>query len=185
MNIDQIKLESDEKILLQVRKHWFILALEFFGLALGATLPYFIYVAIESQEALSALFHANVPPGVVVSIYCAWLLIIWMSLFNIWNNYYLDVWTFTNKRLIAVDQKGFFSRTTASFKLERLQDIEISVTGILATFLDFGTLDMQTAGEERNFRATYLPSPGTLKSLVLRATDLLHEESRYHKHDGT
>lgn len=183
MNINKIQLEADEKILLQVRKHWFILFIELFGVIIGALLPYFLYAAIQTQEVLIELFNAHVPTGTVVSLTSAWLLVIWMIIFNIWNNYYLDVWTFTNKRLIAVDQKGFFFRTTASFRLDRLQDAEISVNGILATFLDFGTLEMQTAGEQRNFKATGLPNPGTLKAIVLKSADRLTHHHR--GHDGT
>lgn len=175
MNINKLKLEDDEKILFQVRKHWFVLAVQIFGVVVVAILPYFLFVAVLSNESLATLLRTHVATGYVVGLSSLWLLIIWMTLFNIWTNYYLDVWTITNKRLVVADQKGFFYRTTASFRLDRLQDIEISVDGILATLLDYGSLELQTAGEERNFRATGLPYPGTLKATILRATDLVSQ----------
>jgi uncharacterized membrane protein YdbT with pleckstrin-like domain len=92
-----------------------------------------------------------------------------MSLFSILTNYWLDVWTLTNQRFIAVDQRGLFNRTTASFRLERLQDITVSIHGIIATFLDFGSLEIQTAGEENKFEARGLPNPEALKSALLDA----------------
>jgi membrane protein YdbS with pleckstrin-like domain len=184
MNINRLQLEADEKILLQVRKHWFVIVVQIFGVVILSVLPYFVYVFIQEQKTFQELIRSNVPTGVIISLLCAWLLIMWMTVFNIWNNYYLDVWTFTNKRLIAVDQKGFFFRTTASFRLDRLQDVQISVNGILATFLDFGTLEMQTAGEQRNFKANSLPSPGELKSIILKTSAVLHKRHS-HSHDGT
>ncbi len=176
MNIKKIRLEADEEVLLQVRKHWFILALQIFVLVIVSTFPYLLYVAISSNAQTAEMFASNVPAGMSVSLYSAWLLIIWMTFFNIWNNYYLDVWTITNKRLIAVDQRGFFFRTTASFRLDRLQDIEISVNGLLATFLDYGSIEMQTAGEQRNFKATGLPGPGYIKATILRSTDIISRQ---------
>ena len=184
MNIKKIKLESDEKILLQVRRHWFVLATQIFGIVIAAILPSIVYTVIFNNVQIAEIFTLNVPAEIPVALYSAWLLVVWMALFNIWNNYYLDVWTITSKRLIVVDQKGFFSRTTASFRLDRLQDIEISVHGMLATFLDYGSLEIQTAGEERNFSATGLPSPGSLKALILRATDLLYRDGHHTHHGG-
>ena len=184
MNIAKLQLEQGERVLLQVRKHWFLIASKFFLIALVAILPYFAYGALQSSESIADLIQNNVNTALVVALYSAWILVSWMALFNIWNNYYLDVWTITNKRLIAVDQKGFFSRTTASFRLDRLQDIEISVHGILATFLDFGSLEVQTAGEERNFSASGLPSPGVLKTIILKATNDTPSKSAQNNTDG-
>lgn len=186
MNIEKIQLEPDEHVLLQVRKHWFVLFVQIVSMVLGALIPLILYV-VYVMSPLSEKIPITLNLGMLITFYAGWLLIVWMALFNIWNNYYLDVWTITNKRLIAVDQKGFFSRTTASFRLDRLQDTSIAVKGIIATLLDFGTLEMQTAGEERNFKATGLPHPGDLKALILNAADALNQNgsnTAQHK-DGT
>lgn len=178
MHIEKIQLEPDETVIIQVRKHWFILSIQLISIAFVAFVPFVLYIFVMQTTLYAHLpltTAMNVPT--LIALYSAWLLIMWMSAFNIWNNYYLDVWTITNKRLIAVDQKGFFSRTTASFRLDRLQDTTISVKGIIATLLDFGTLEMQTAGEERNFKAYGLPHPGDLKAAILSAADTLTTQS--------
>ncbi len=174
MNVEKIQLEADEHVIIQVRKHWFILGVQLLSVVFIALVPLFLYFFMIKSTLFVKLpleIEINIP--LMITLYSAWLLIMWMGAFNIWNNYYLDVWTITNKRLIAVDQKGFFSRTTASFRLDRLQDTTIAVQGIIATLLDFGTLEMQTAGEERNFKASGLPHPGDLKAIILNAADTL------------
>jgi hypothetical protein len=181
MNIEKIQLETDEAVIIQVRKHWFILCIQFVGIIFLAMIPIFLYFFVTKSTLLTQVpmqFEINI--ALLITLYSAWLLIMWMSAFNIWNNYYLDIWTITNKRLIAVDQKGFFSRTTASFRLDRLQDTSISVRGIIATLLDFGTLEMQTAGEERNFKASGLPHPGDLKAIILNAADTIATQNQQH-----
>ena len=170
MNIEKIQFEADERILVQVRKHWFILAVQILGLVGVALTPLVLYLFLM-KASVPGINVFTFDPGILFTLYSAWLLLIWMSLFSVWNNYYLDVWTITNKRLIAVDQVGFFNRTTASFRLDRMQDTEISVKGIIATLLDYGSLEIQTAGEDTNFKVYGLPSPGDLKALILSAAD--------------
>jgi len=172
MITDKIQLEVDEKILLLVRKHWFILFLQIFGVLVIALLPIFLYILISYIPTIhtTTLFSYT---GVFIVFYSGWLLLMWMALFNIWTNYYLDIWTITNKRLITVDQRGFFFRTMASFRLDRLQDTTVSVNGILATLLDYGTLEIQTAGEKERFIAYGLPNPGDIKALILNASETL------------
>lgn len=170
MNIEKLQFEDDEQILAQVRKHWFVLAIQILGLVGAALMPLVLYLFIIRSE-VPGMNAYEFDAGIMFTLYSAWLLIVWMSLFSVWNNYYLDVWTITNKRLIAIDQRGFFSRRTASFRFERLQDMEIQVSGIIATLLDFGSLEIQTAGEEENFKAYGLPNPGDLKALILSTAD--------------
>ncbi len=171
MIIEKLHLEPDEIVLIHVRKHWFILLIQLVVLLCAGALPLLVYTLIEAGTTMLLIPPNSI--GVLIALYTGWLLIIWMALFSVWTNYYLDIWTVTNKRLIAVDQKGFFTRSTASFRLERLQDIEVSVVGIVATLLDFGTLEIQTAGVEKNFKAYGLPKPGELKGIITGATDAL------------
>jgi hypothetical protein len=46
------------------------------------------------------------------------------------------------------------------------------VNGVLATFLNFGTISAQTAGQsEHNFYATGMPDPRGLQSHIQKAMD--------------
>jgi len=171
MKAEKIQLEEDEVILLQVRKHWFVLCVQFFLVLFLALFPgVFLFFVLNSATMTKVLpFNTSI----FIALYSGWLIVMWMILFSIWTNYYLDVWTVTNKRLIAVNQRGFFSRVVASFRLERMQDISVSVHGIIATFLDFGTLEIQTAGEEGNFKVSGVPSPADIKAVILSSADAL------------
>jgi hypothetical protein len=171
MKTEKIQLDENEEILLQVRKHWFILFTHVIGIVIVAVLPLFFYIVIVQSDILTSFVTLNT--AFLITLYTAWLIVQWMVLFSIWTNYYLDVWTVTNKRLIAIDQRGFFSRTMASFRLERMQDISVGVHGILATFLDYGTLEVQTAGEVERFTVTGIPSPADIKALIVNSSDNL------------
>jgi uncharacterized membrane protein YdbT with pleckstrin-like domain len=172
MFTEKIQLESDETILILVRKHWFILALQFFGVVMTAILPIVFYIGVQFlPTSLTEMLSITIDASMLVGLYAAWLILCWMACFGIWTNYYLDVWTVTNKRLITVDQRGLFFRDTGSFRLERLQDINVSVRGILATFLKFGDIEAETASSDKNFIARGIPDPQELKALILKAAD--------------
>jgi len=84
----------------------------------------------------------------------------------------LDHWIITDRRIIVIDQIRFFQRNVSIFRLERLQDIEFNVSGLIATVLNFGTLKAQTAGtHEHNFQTSGLPDPRGLQGLIQKATD--------------
>jgi uncharacterized membrane protein YdbT with pleckstrin-like domain len=171
MLTEKIQLEADEMILIHVRKHWFMLFTQVFGIFFAALFPIIIYIVISHLNLPAAIMNA-LEWQLIAGLYSFWLLILWIALFSIWTNYYLDVWTVTTKRVVAIDQLGLFRRKTSSFRLERLQDITVEVNGILATFLDYGSLRAQTAGADSiEFIATGLPHPREFKSLILRAAD--------------
>jgi uncharacterized membrane protein YdbT with pleckstrin-like domain len=170
MFAEKIQLETDEVILTYVRKHWFVVLLQIIGVVLVALFPLLFAVLLLQTPVVTFIpFSKFFSFGMIV--YTGWLILNWMFLFSIWTNYYLDVWTVTNKRLIKVDQRGLFNRETGSFRLERLQDINVTIQGIFATFLKFGDLQAETASEDTSFVARNIPNPQELKALILEAAD--------------
>ena len=65
-----------------------------------------------------------------------------------------------------MEQKSFFSRDVATLRLDKIQDIRVKIRGILATFLDFGEIQIQTAGESEEFILRYVPKPDKIKSVI-------------------
>ncbi len=171
MLAEKIKLEDDEVILAQVRKHWFVVSLEMSGIIIVALTPLILYAVTSALNVIPETINPHSP--LFIALYAAWLTLAWMGLFGVWTNYYLDVWTVTSKRLIVVDQQGLFNRKTGSFRLERLQDVNVSVKGILATLLNYGTIEAETASGDDNFIARAVPKPQELKAQILGAADKL------------
>jgi hypothetical protein len=60
----------------------------------------------------------------------------------------------------------------SNFRLERLQDIKVTIKGIIPTLLNYGTVRAQTASAaESNFTSPGLPAPRELQSLIQAAMD--------------
>lgn len=174
MLYERIKLEEDEKILRVVRKHWWIITSRVGAAVLSMLLPWpLLWMAGAVMEPAIDLRSVVAPYRVELwFVYLGWVTVHWMVIANFWTDHYLDLWAITNRRIVAIEQMGFFRRFLSSFRLERLQDMNISVTGIIPTLLNYGTIEAQTAGgSNEEFKTDNMPDPRGLKALIIRAAD--------------
>lgn len=173
MLFEKIQLEPDEKVIKTVRKHWFVITLELLTIIFFGLMPVFglIFALALPPEAMVVSFLETQTPTIIFGI-TAWLLLSAMATAAAWTHYYLDLWIITDRRIIVIDQLGFFNRKVSNFRLERLQDIKISINGLIATLLNYGTVRAQTASAaESNFESRFLPDPRELQSLIQNAMD--------------
>jgi len=174
MLFEKIQMEPDEEILIMVRKHWFVIMAELFGIFVLIMLPFAALVGFLIFQQTFATMGVDLYQfaNIIGFGVAGWLLLSLMGGFTIWTHYYLDLWIVTDRRIILVDQIHFFSRNVSVFRLERMQDIEFKIKGIIPTLLNFGTLKAQTAGaHESNFNSTGLPAPRGLQPNIQKAMD--------------
>ena len=181
MLFEKIQLEPGEELLKVVRKHWFIILAELFGVLIMLFVPFIILFAITLFPDILSNFNISLTNynSLITFSIAGWSVLTLMTGFAIWTHYYLDLWIITDRRIILVDQIHFFNRNVSIFRLERLQDIEFYIKGIIPTFLNFGTVKAQTASAfESNFRTNGLPDPRGLQAIIQKAMDqrlaLLH-----------
>ncbi|MEK7575709.1 MAG: PH domain-containing protein [Patescibacteria group bacterium] len=154
-----IKLEEDEKIILEERKHWFILLAETFFLVLLAILPFALFVFHWSKVPINL--------SLILILISIWLLFLWIAFFVIWTDYYLDVFILTNKRIVKTEQNGFFNREASTLSLDKIQDVTMDVRGIIMTFLNIGNISIQTASESPEFIIKGLGNPEKIKEMIM------------------
>lgn len=167
--------KSGENILLVVHRHWFDILTQFIIIAAMIIVligSYFIipFIFPEIQEAVGDNF--------LLFLETLFLLFIWIGFFIIFIDYYFDVWIVTNERVVNIIQKGLFSRVVSELELENIQDITTDVRGLIPTFLNYGNLFIQTAGERERFIFRNVPNPYAIKDLIMN----LQEE--YEKKEG-
>lgn len=171
-----IDLEIGEKILLRARRHWFFFATKIIALVPLVAIPIILIATTKAlsttnPEAFSYLNNfyntENGSSALVIFLLFSWFLGLWIVAFIMWTNYYLDVLIVTDRRVINIEQKALFSRETSSMSLDKIQDVSTEIDGILATFLAFGSLRIQTAGEVEQFVLHGLKNPNEVKALIL------------------
>lgn len=165
-----ITFREGEKILATHRRHMIVLLFEvipicFFLLAIIGVASFAVSQIPDDLSPLlpvvllGALFFTN---------------LFWIALFVVLTDFYLDIWIVTDKRVIAVEQKGFFSRSVSEFELGKIQDITVTVHGIIPTLLRYGDLTVRTASEHENFTFRQVPRPNDVKDELLKAA-LVHQ----------
>ncbi len=173
MLFDKIALEPDEIILTTVRKHWFVISVEIITIILFGFLPIvFLYLATVATSTLHLELLTITKPAIITFFLAFWLFLSSLAATTAWVHYFLDLWVITDRRVIVIEQVHFFNRKVSNFRLERLQDIKVNITGIIPTLLNYGTLRAQTASAaESNFESSGLPDPRGLQSLIQTAMD--------------
>jgi len=97
--------------------------------------------------------------------------------FQMFIEYWLDVFILTDKRILDIDQHGLFSRTVSELRLYRAQDVTAEVKGMLHSIIDYGNVYVQTAGEIERFQFEDVPHPNHVAKLIL---ELAEEDRKEH-----
>ena len=162
-------LKETEKILLVAHKHWFA----FFRVALFYLLLLILFPLLLLFSPLVARhFPFEISESFLHFLGALYVLKILFVLFLSWVDYFLDMWVISNERIIDVEQRGLFNREMSEIPLARVQDITMEIKGVIRTFLQFGTIRIQTAGE-REFIIEDIPHLSEVKELILRHSPVM------------
>ena len=170
-------LDNGENIVKVVRRHWFVMLSFGFSLLLMALAPVLLYMFGKYIGLSLPNLGGNLKTWITF-LYYIWLLLLWTVFFIEWTDYYLDVLIITDRRVIEVEQKGFFRREVSTVRLDRIEDITVNVNGVLATFLDYGTIRIQSAAEAREFIIRDVPEPNKVKSVIYNLHSKMLEASQ-------
>jgi uncharacterized membrane protein YdbT with pleckstrin-like domain len=169
-----IDVEHDERKILEVRKHWYVIFKESIVLIFFLFLPVILYTFIEISPI------SLVTPGnediLFIFLYLAWLLVFWSIFFFLWTEYYLDVWIITDQKMVDVDQVSLFKREISTLQLDKIQDVTVEVHGLIPTILHFGSLHVQTAGDQREFVIHNIAKPQLVKDILSSAIEEYNRE---------
>jgi len=173
MDYQSLHLDSDEHVILEVRKHWIVFLGNALALFFGAVLPFAILVAVKMFVPTifsSVVSHISVNGNsfaLLLFLYILWLLFLWISFFVEWTKYYLDVWYVTEKRIIDIEQKRIFAREITNLRFDKIQDVTIDIHGFIPTMLNFGNVKVQTAGEDTvNFFMSTVRRPDEVRRVI-------------------
>jgi membrane protein YdbS with pleckstrin-like domain len=166
-----VKFEEGENIVRVVRRHYFVI-LPFITILVISSVAPIILIQFLLSDFLQLSLDVRLSISNFISEwkvfgYSIWLLILWVVFFIEWTDYYLDVWILTDRRIVDIEQKGFFNREVTSLTYHRIQDITVETRGIIETLFKFGTLHVQTAGSNREILIRDAMHPEEARSLML------------------
>lgn len=75
----------------------------------------------------------------------------------------------TDKNITQVLQMGLFHRKISELSMSSIEDVTAHQRGLFQTVFNYGTLTIETAGEQRNFNFAYCPNPNAHAKILLDA----------------
>lgn len=164
-----IEFDPDEELIAEIRKHpigllFIILTgafvlLVLLGITLVATLIDLNSILGEGNpnalKGIFALMFLVLGLGVVVSLGIAVFL------------YRSNVIYLTTEKIAQVLYISLFNRKISQLSIGDVQDATVTQKGILAHIFNYGTLVIETAGEQQNYTFTYIPDPYKYSQLIV------------------
>lgn len=169
-------INADEIKIADIRRHFFGLFLIYLqtivglGLAVGLIF-YFMASSGGNNSTISSIAWFS-------TLIVGSLGLIFMLLATkIYNANQLIV---TDINVTQVLQVGLFSRKVSELTMENVEDVTSEQHGIFPTLFNYGTLKVETAGEQNNFIFKYCPNPNAYAKALQDA-----RAAYYSKHSGS
>lgn len=85
----------------------------------------------------------------------------------------------TDRNITQILQRGLFNRQVSQLNLVNVEDVTSISKGLFSTIFGYGIINIETAGEQANFRFTFCPRPNYYAKVILEA-----REKILGQHDG-
>jgi hypothetical protein len=117
-------------------------------------------------------------PDVVLAVVALLFLIVVLMLLSALYVYLHNYLVVTNIHLIKVQQTGLFARQTSELMFGNIEDVKGGRQGVFGTLLDFGDIEVQTAGASENFKFRTVDHPQVVADHLLQFQDELRAARR-------
>lgn len=97
-----------------------------------------------------------------------WLIAVPITVGLAWFKWWNDLYILTNQRLVDVDQKKLFYRAVAEVPIGNIQDVSFETRGIVQTFVNYGTVTVQTTSGSTRIDMVGLTDPQAVQQTILR-----------------
>lgn len=161
------KLDPNERVLCIVYQHPIGIILVYLMAIFGVIAAFLIlslYMSSltgDNQSAYSILALSSI----VIAIMVGLLMVIATVVYK------RNKLTITERSVIQILQTTLLLKKVSQISLANVEDVTVEQKGVLANMLDFGTLKIETAGEQANFNFIFCQSPSRVAKIILDAKD--------------
>ena len=95
-----------------------------------------------------------------------WYLLVSAYVLESFFFWYFNVYIVTTERVVDIDFYNLIYKKVSDADLTKIQDVTYSMGGVLRTLLNYGDVDIQTAGELPNFDFAAVPKPDRVAKIL-------------------
>lgn len=161
-----LNLDPDEEIIHQVKRHPIGLWAIYIGSAVGIA---GIAVVAYLFSGLDDSLLIEIPDGFFIITFAVVTIV--LAIFAVVGTivYESNELVLTNENILQVLRFSLFNRQLSQLNLAKIQDVSVDQKGIVQTALNYGTIEIETAGEASNFKFPYAPNPNTVAKEIIEA----------------
>lgn len=159
--------DREEKVLLLLRRHWITNVPWILGVLLMSVAP------AVAEEVVPVL--ALVPLRFQLMMTVMWYLLTLAVVIEKFLEWYFNVYIITDERIVDIDFYSLIYKEISDMKIDRIQDVTAIQGGVIRALFNFGTVNIQTAGERREFDFEDVPRPQVVAKFL---NEMLLEEER-------
>ncbi len=148
------QLKPDEEILMEVHQDWVPYIPRLVVFAIWFVIPWFFLFPLFRRGwiGVAAFF-------VVVLL----ALFFWLRSWYAWQK---TMFVVTNRRMVDIDQHGYFSRTVSEMFFSNIDDVSYRKKGVLQMIFGYGTVRLETSGSAADIEVSRVRQPSRLHDLI-------------------
>jgi len=149
--------EDNEKIYVVLRPHWFT-NVSWILIAILMILAPMILGILKINSPLPAKF--------TFILVLFWYLATFAFTLEKFISWYFDIFMVTNTRVIDIDIHNLLDRKFSEAQINRIQNTSYHVSGVFHTIFNYGSVIIETAGENPDIVFENIASPGKIIKLL-------------------
>ncbi len=161
-----LDIDKNEQIIVDIRRHNIGLYVIYAG-GIGsiAALLGVMYLAITHGDSL----NVDIPSAVYGLGFGLLILLVALLTYVGERVYKSNQLVVTNENIIQVLQFSLLNRQVSQLNLAKIQDVSVDQKGLLQLFFNYGTIEIETAGEAANFKFPYAENPNKIAKIIIEA----------------
>jgi hypothetical protein len=178
-DISLIEFDKNEKIICEIRKHYIGLVVTVLtGLLIATVL--FVTIIVLSVVITGIPDEGTVDQGLAANIaYTIGGLVVLGTILATFIGGYIyqhNVMLVTSDKIAQVLYKTIFDRKVSQLSITDIQDVTVIQSGVLPRIFNYGTITIETAGEQQNYTFTYAPNPYARAKDIITAHEYYEEQ---------
>lgn len=160
-HFSQIEFDANEELIMEIRKHWFGLFLILLTGAFVVVALLGIIAAASSNTIIQAIGLGDLSTirgllaALVLLLLVGSIIITAIAAFL----FVSSVIFVTSEKIAQVYYVSLFHKKISQLSIGDVQDVTVVKKGIFAHIFNYGTLVIETAGEQQNYTFTFVPDP--------------------------
>ncbi len=167
---NMIEFDNDEVLLAEIRKHPFgLFVIYATGLFVSISVGLLFFIVPILLNGSGQFLESDLSSSQPILLLLGFILFLLTMVGTLVGAYLYthNVIIVTSEKLTQIVYKNIFNRKISQLSIGDVQDTTVDQKGIFAHLLNFGTIVVETAGEQANYNFTYVGQPYEKAKLIV------------------